>query len=120
MLLNRRVVFAWIPLLLAACQGTPPPTASSEESRSTEITEQVRIVRIEHAAAEDMAAVLSELLLDGGGSVQVVAEAATNSLLLSGTESEMGEVLSVIAALDVGVEAADPSGRPDATRRVFR
>ncbi len=89
-------------------------------------TQETRIVRLEHATAEELEPLLTRILEDrnrnvaqggqgvAGGQiaagqtqeVQVYAQPSLNALIVSGTPERIGEALDLIARLDTPIEAA--------------
>lgn len=89
-------------LVLAAC--TTPPVEQDGRDASHEV------IVLEFADAEELATALSELVEDaGGGDIQILANADTNSLLLSAADEQMAQLKTLIAHLDVEVD--EPGAR---------
>jgi hypothetical protein len=60
---------------------------------------EIRVVRLQHLAADTVAEIISRLIDRKG--FRVATEARTNSLIISGTKDELATVTDVLAKLDV-------------------
>jgi len=104
-------------LLPLACQSSAPPAPAAEGML-------IRVVKLEHTQAKEIEGLLADILTDRGGRTVAVVEgtvppppasapqykvamdAATNSVILSGTAEQIAEALELIAKLDVVEEPA--------------
>ncbi len=98
----KRLLTALLLLPLSACiiDASPNDSWTDEIYREAEAEVEVQVVALQHAVAHGLAGILAESLshLD---SFKVVPDARTNSLLLTGTEGELGKAKDLIATLDV-------------------
>jgi type II secretory pathway component GspD/PulD (secretin) len=89
-------------LFCAACAtATPPPPAKAP------LDLQIQVVKLENAAADDVAKALAKTLASppaSGVSCKVVAYPNQNVLVVSGTTAQIREVLEAVARLDVRPE----------------
>ena len=82
----------------ASVKETGTPAASSPAVAPPEPPPQTRVVRLAYATAKDAAAVLSK---NGTGlDVTAMADASTNSLVLSGQPKALSRILAVVSELD--------------------
>jgi type II secretory pathway component GspD/PulD (secretin) len=115
-------------LLPLACQSSSPAPAEPAAGVSSEEQLLISVVRLEHARAEELTPLLADILYDkcsgrpwairpeaqpaatvAEPQFKVVAQAATNSLIVSGTKQQIAECLELIAKLDVPEE---PGSQP--------
>lgn len=108
---------------LVACQSPLP--ADPAVGASSEAALEIRVVRLRHARVEEIEPLLVEILQGkvgqqagdasgvataAGKGFKVVAQATTNSLVVSGTRRQVVEAMERIASLDV---PATPVRRQD-------
>lgn len=94
-------------LLFAACQTT------SQSSRPTSASsDEMQLVPLRYASAEEMASELNRLVATGHAAAAdahstnvIVPDPRTNSVLVKASSAEMPHILELIAKLDQKVEA---------------
>ena len=87
------------PVLLTLLAGCGTTSESGIDAKSAPPGD-IRVIRLEHAVPEDLAAALNSLLADND-SIRVVPHVATNSILVTGSEEEIVALLDLVARLDV-------------------
>jgi hypothetical protein len=85
--------------------GTSSTTGTSDASGSTTGTttgdkREFTVVQLKHSKAEDIARVLTELFGAGNSRLRVVAEVSSNSLVISGSTSDVETVRALLEKLD--------------------
>lgn len=97
-----------LPLLLAACRSTEPPAASpAPVAPASSESARVAVLPLAHAVAQQVTQVVqASFARRGGCTLMVVPDPRTNSLIVSGSPSEVEEVRELVAKLDVEVESA--------------
>jgi type II secretory pathway component GspD/PulD (secretin) len=115
-------------LLPLACQS--PSTAAPASGTASAEALQIQVVRLEHVRTEELMPLLSDILRDRSNGrpwaiepgaqpaatvaeaqLKIAAQAATNSLIVSGTKQQIAECLELIARLDVEDEQATSPAR---------
>ncbi len=70
------------------------------QSPAPDTTEQARVIRLEYAAADAVASTVNRLIESKPGA-RVAADAATNSVLVRGSQAQIEQMMDLIAVLDV-------------------
>ncbi len=86
-------------VLLALLAGCGTTSASGDDAKSAPRTD-VRVIVLEYTVPEEMAATLDEFVADSD-SMRVVPHAASNSILVTGSDEEIMQLLDLVARLDV-------------------
>ena len=96
--LNALIVLASL-VGLTGCGAT---AESQEAPHETAAAQEMRVIRLAHADAQEMADTLAQFIADDPGSTaKVRADAATNSVLVAGSEPQIDQIMNLIARLDV-------------------
>lgn len=100
--MKRWLALGW--MIAVACSTTPAPVAATQSADGV----QVRIVRLAHAQAEELAEVLVEVLGPrcpgpGAGDLKVTAKAGENAVVVCGPPERLREAMDLIARLDCPV-----------------
>ena len=84
-------------VLLALLAGCGTTSASGDDAKSAPRT---AVIVLEYSVPEEMAATLDEFVADSD-SMRVVPHAASNSILVTGSDEEIMQLLDLVARLDV-------------------
>src|SRR4051812_29876276 len=71
-------------------------------------TDETIVHRLKYTKAQDLAAIIRDLYKDSPITFRVVADPASNSLIISTSTTELGKIKTVIAELDVERPKAAP------------
>jgi len=72
---------------------------------------EIKIFKLKHAEAVQMARLLSELLGQQKGRLRLAADPRTNSLVVDGNANDLGRIEAIVAALDVPVDRDPAAGK---------
>lgn len=90
-------------------RGEAKPAAEQAPKQKAEERLEFRVHRMKHAEANDVARVISDLMITGSkNSLRVVADPTTNQLLLKGPTQLLVEVEALLQRLDVPRDAGPP------------
>jgi type II secretory pathway component GspD/PulD (secretin) len=110
-------------ILLPACASSADAIdqpRATDRSESTEVStiqqprpatrKRVEVIQLEHATANELAALLSDLIRDATAGVErpdaprAVANPNTNSIIVFGDDAERTRIMTLVARLDIPVD----------------
>jgi type II secretory pathway component HofQ len=87
-------------LVLGACSA--PSTATQESPKRVE---NVQVIQLQYSTAEDLAGTLRSLFARNP-EIRILADARTNSLLVSAAPEDLAQISTLVQRIDVEVKPA--------------
>lgn len=103
------VAFIALPMALAEDSPTQKTGPAPSKQESVEPDRETRVLRLKYADARTIAGELTNLGLSGwtpGGSLRVIADARTNSLVLSASAATLANAEKIVQQLDIAPVSA--------------